>query len=258
MIYLIIFVFVVFLIFTYIKKNHIHIDYSSIIKEGFKKIDNNFGITCYCGKQGTGKTYSAIKFIEEQKEKFGYTIITNVKSYARLNHAVNLDYYINHKNDQSCIEARYIYEPNIINIIEFCTTFNGNDANILIFFDEIFTVLENQGSIRRDVRSFLSQLRKRSIIFITTAQEWAEIHISFRRYVRYQVSCSMISLPFSHKAWVINEINNGDEIHWDETVQDFVAPIIQTNISKGLKKIIQLYDTFETIDNTELLNKGRG
>ena len=39
-------------------------------------------------------------------------------------------------------------------------------------------------------------------------------------------------------------------IKWDNDAQDFVAPRLQTNISKGLKAVIDRYDTFETINTT--------
>lgn len=256
--FLIIFFLVIIVVFLYIKKNNLHIDFKSFFKSGFEKIDNAFGISCYCGKQGTGKTYSAIKFIEEQKGHFGYTVISNVKSYITIAEGVSLDTYIEAKkkfNKEDLV--KYIYEPDIFKIIEYCSTFKENDENILIFFDEIFSVLEKGGALKRDILAFLSQLRKRKILFVTTAQEWAEINITFRRYVRYQISCCMKTFPFTKKAWLINSINDGDQIHWDEQEQDYIAPVIQLNISKGLKEIIEKYDTFETINNTQILNKSR-
>lgn len=258
--FLIILFLIIILGFLYIKKNNLHIDFKSFFKIGFQKIDNAFGISCYCGKQGTGKTYSAIKFIEEQKEHFGYTVISNVKSYINIAGGVDLEFYKELKKNEgknhSC-SLDYVYEPDIFKIIEYCSTFKENDENILIFFDEIFSVLEKGGALKRDILAFLSQLRKRKILFVTTAQEWAEINITFRRYVRYQISCSMRTFPFTHKAFLVNSINDGDQIHWDEQQQDYIAPIIQLNISKGLKEIIDKYDTFETINNTQILNKSK-
>lgn len=244
----------IIIIFVYIKRGHYHIDFKSFRKKGFKKLDNAFGISCYTGKQGTGKTYSSIKFVIEQMDKFNYKVITNIKSLADRNGGVTLvDYQTMNEDKRNVIQ--FIYCADIFDIINFCKEFRENEKNILIFYDEIFTCLEKSGSLQREILSFLSQLRKRKILFITTAQEWAEINITFRRYIRFQISCNMIALPFSKKAIVINNINDGDLIHWDETEQDFIAPTIQINISKGLKEIIDLYDTFETIDSTSILNK---
>lgn len=233
---------------------HLHIDFKSFFKEGFKKIDNAFGIYCYSGKQGKGKTYSAIKFIKEQQDKFNYKVITNVKSLSDRNDGVSLEEFQRILNTN---DIKYIYEPDIFNIIEFCKSFKNNESNILIFYDEIFSCLEKGGALQKEILSFLSQLRKRKILFITTAQEWSEINITFRRYVRFQISCNMLSLPFFKTAFISNQINDGDLIRWDNDLQDFVAPTIQTNFSKGLKSIINSYDTFETINSSVSINKKR-
>ena len=89
---------------------------------GFHKIDNAFGISCYCGKQGKGKTYSAIKFIEEQKEHFGYTIISNVKSYINIAGGYDLELYKEAKKKYPKEQlTKYIYENDIFKIIEYCS-----------------------------------------------------------------------------------------------------------------------------------------
>lgn len=177
---------------------------------------------------GKGKTYSAIKFLIERKSEKKYKILTNVKSFN--------------------VFEDTLYFENISDIIEYCTQFKDNDENVIIFFDEIFTILEKKTSINKQILSFISQLRKRHIIFITTAQEWSEINITFRRYVRYQVDCNMFSSPFFHTAFIFNSINDGDLIRWDNDLQEFVAPRISANFSKCNRSIVESYDTFETIN----------
>lgn len=68
----------------------------------------------------------------------------------------------------------------------------------------------------------------------------------------------MIALPFTKTAIILNQVNDGDLIRWDNDLQDFVAPIIQTNVAKGKLSIIESYDTFETISITESINASRG
>ena len=43
-------IFVAFIIY-YIHINHLHVDWKSFFKKGFQKVDNLFGLYCYCGKQ---------------------------------------------------------------------------------------------------------------------------------------------------------------------------------------------------------------
>lgn len=175
----------------------------------------------------SGKTYSAIKFCILQKLKNDYIIITNVKSF-------------NYFTDT-------IYKESLESIIDYVINNMSEKKRFLIFYDEIFTVLEKRTAMNKKILSFLSQLRKRKILLITTAQEWSEINITFRRYVRYQISCNMFSLPFSNTALIYNIINDGDLIKWDNDLQDFVAPRVSANFSKGNKFVIDAYDTFETI-----------
>lgn len=196
-------------------------------KNGFRKVDNAFGLFCYTGKQGKGKTYSAIKFLIEQKLENDYTIITNVKSFD--------------------VFEDTIYMDNIMDIIKYCTTFKENDKNVIIFYDEIFTVLEKQTKMNAQILSFISQLRKRRIIFVTTAQEWSEINITFRRYVRFQIACNMFSLPILKTAFIYNIHNDGDSIKWNNDAQDWEAERMFAKFGKALKSVIQSYDTYETI-----------
>lgn len=220
--------FISFCLFYYIKSNQIYIDFKSFFKKGFKKYDNDFGLFCYCGKQGKGKTYSAIKFLIDRKLENNYKILTNVHSFNAFDDT--------------------LYFENISDIIDYCTQFKENDENVIIFFDEIFTILEKKTAINKQILSFISQLRKRHIIFITTAQEWSEINITFRRYVRYQIDCNMFSLPFCHYAFIFNSINDGDLIKWDNDLQEFIAPRISANFAKCNRSVVESYDTFETIN----------
>lgn len=200
----------------------------SFCKRGFRKNDNKFGLYCYTGKQGKGKTYSCIKFLIRQKLTNNYIIITNVTSF-------------NYFTDT-------IYIKKIDDIIEFIIKHENDGKKYIIFFDEIFTVLEKKTAINKNILSFLSQLRKRKILFVTTAQEWSEINITFRRYVRYQISCNMFQI-FGH-AFIYNSINDGDQIRWNNDTQDFEAPRISANFAKCNKYIVDSYDTFQTIQTS--------
>lgn len=231
------FVLLIFLVvlITYLVSNHVHIDWKSLFKAGFSKNDNAFGLYCYTGKQGTGKTYSCINFLIKNKLEKDYIVITNVKSFNAFSDTI------------------YMQDINkIIDFIEYQEKKQaGSGKKFIIFFDEIFTILEKKTSINKKILSFISQLRKRQIIFVTTAQEWSEINITFRRYVRFQVSCNMFSIPLLHRAFLLNKVNDGDSIKWNNDTQDWEAPTIQTNFAKGNLEIIEAYDTFETIETAK-------
>ena len=214
---------IIFIIFSQFK--NLHIDFKSFLKKGFKISKDKFGLFCFTGKQGSGKTYSSIRFLLENSKNG--LIITNVKSFAKT--------------------VECIYIKNILDIIEFCENYKG-DKQLYIFFDEIFTILEKKTAINKDILSFISQLRKRHIILITTAQEWSEINITFRRYVRFQISCSMYRLPFLHTAIIINDVHDGDTLKWNGETMEYEADLIQKNIHKSNLWVAESYDTYETVE----------
>lgn len=207
-------------------------DWKSLIRKGFRKKDNQFGLFCYTGKQGHGKTYSAIKFLIDRKLHSDCVIITNVTSFNLFSDTI----FITDINEM------------IDYVVNFCDNLDSDEPpNIVLFFDEIFTILEKQTKINKKILSFISQLRKRKIVLITTAQEWLEINVTFRRYVRFQIDCNMIGLPLSNTAFLINAVNDGEQLKWDKEQNEYVAPRIATNICKGNLSVISAYDTFETI-----------
>lgn len=222
------FVFLIIFILLFVKIfiiEKIHVDFRTFFKKGFEKLDDKFGLYCYTGKQGKGKTYSAIKFLIDRKKRDGYIILTNVWSF-------------NYFTDT-------IYFEKIDEMIDFILEHENDGKKYMIFFDEIFTILEKKTAINKKILSFLSQLRKRKILFITTAQEWSEINITFRRYVRFQIDCNMFE--FFKIALIYNKINDGDQIRWNNDTQEFEAPRVSANFAKCNKYIIDSYNTFETI-----------
>ena len=60
----------------------------------------------------------------------------------------------------------------------------------------------------------------------------------------------MFSIPILKRAFLINKVNDGDGIKWDNDSQDWIAPTIATNFMKGNLSIIESYDTFETIETS--------
>lgn len=75
-------------------------------RKGFAKNDNYFGLYCYTGKQGTGKTYSSVNFLIKNKLQNNYIIITNVSSFNVFNDTIYMDkiddiidFILEHEND---------------------------------------------------------------------------------------------------------------------------------------------------------------
>ena len=158
------FIFIVVLIIILIRFRHTRIKVKTFFRKGFAPKRGKFGVYCYCGKQGSGKTYSAVEFLLQNKDMPIYSNVSTIKG------------------------VKYEYFTGFDNLLKL-----RDQTDCIIFYDEIFTALTKSTRLSTEVLDFLSQMRKRRIIFITTAQEWLEINITLRRYCRFQIECKMIN-----------------------------------------------------------------
>ena len=212
------FIFIIFIVILIVLLRKVKIKWLTFLHKGFRKETKPYGVYCYCGKQGKGKTYSVIEFLMNNKEK---------KIYANINSLKGIDYtYFN--GFEELLKLR-------------------EEHDCIIVFDEIFTALTKTSKMNTEVLDFLSQMRKRRIVFITTAQEWLEINMTLRRYCRYQIECNMIS--FFGYPILIKQMYDAEQMKWSQIDNEYVAPLIDTTISHGMKKVIEMYDTFETINS---------
>ena len=210
---------IIFLIIIIVALRKVKIKWLTFFQRGFKKETKPYGVYCYCGKQGKGKTYSVIEFLMHNRHK---------KIYANINSIKGID---------------YTYFSGFEELLKL-----RDEHDCIIVYDEIFTALTKTSKLNTEVLDFLSQMRKRRIVFITTAQEWLEINMTLRRYCRYQIECNMLS--FLGYPILIKKMYDAEQMKWEQLENEYVAPLIDTTISHGLKKVINSYDTFEQIKTT--------
>jgi len=198
-------------------RNKINIDWRSIISPTLPLLRGVFGVYTFTGKQGSGKTYALNKFIRKHaKGKKIYSNLTfkNLK-YTKLNTVEEL---------LALSDERECY----------------------IVFDEIFTLMEKTTKFKMDMMEFLTQQRKQENIFITTAQEWLELPMTFRRFVRIQVECR--TRPLGRFGGILFEkYYDAYNMHWDQLENEYIAPLITSKISKYERRYMESYDTFERI-----------
>ena len=217
--YLLIIIFVLIILLAYKFKNKIKIKWHTFIKRGFKPNRGIFGVYCYCGKQGQGKTYSVVEFLHNNKDLPIYANLTSIKGID-YTYIANFDELLSLRDKTDCI----------------------------IVYDEIFSALQKNSNINKDVLDFLSQMRKRRIICLTTAQEWAEIPLTWRRYCRYQIDCRLIRIPFINGI-LIKIFKDAENMKWSNDDMEHIAPVLETTITHTQKWIADSYDTFEQIKN---------
>ena len=88
-------------------------------------------------------------------------------------------------------------------------------------------------------------MRKRKIVFLTTAQEWLEIPMTLRRYCRFQIECDMRNLFII--GILVKHCYNAEVMKWSNEDNEYLAPLVETTISKCNIEIANSYDTYEQI-----------
>lgn len=236
-------VFFIIIFIVYLIKNKVKIKWKTFLKRGFKVRRGNFGIYCYCGFQGDGKTYSCVEYVLDNKDTI--QLFSNI-------HISNIDYtfFTGFKgllNLRDSIDWSTYNHPDYI-------IFNGKKISldrkkqIVFIYDEIFSELQKGSKIDTDVLDFITQMRKRGFILLTTAQIWSDIPLTWRRLTRYQINCTMHRfLGFVN---ILKKVFfDAEKMRWSNDEQEFVAPLISTTITHTRKFIANSYDTFEIIHN---------
>lgn len=198
-------------------KSKINIDTRSFFAQTLPLNRGVFGVYCFTGKQGSGKTYSLVKYVKSKNR--GKQIYSNISMSG-------ID-YIPIESIDHLWSLRY-------------------EKDVIIIFDEIFTLMQKNSRFGEEMMSFLSQMRKQENIFITTAQEWLELPMTYRRYVRIQVDCS--TRPLGFLGGILKEdYYDATQMKWSQLDNEYVAPTISKKFSKYEKRYMLSYDTFEIV-----------
>lgn len=232
--------------------NKVKIKFKTFLKKGFKVSKGIFGIYCYCGFQGNGKTYSCVEYVFDNYNNI--QLFSNVK--------LNVNNYIYYNGFKEMLKLRDCLDWSKSNNLDFII-FNGKkykidwSKQIVFIYDEIFSELHRGSKISNDILDFITQMRKRKFILLTTAQIWNDIPITWRRLTRYQIDCKMVN--YFGLNLLIKTFHDAEVMKWSNDEQEFIAPIISTTITHTRECISSLYDTFEIIHNknfTSITGKG--
>lgn len=210
-------------------KNKVHVKYRTFKGRGFKLSRGNFGLYCYCGAQGKGKTYSLVEYLVDNND--------HIKVFSNILDIKNVSDITYYRGFTGLMKIKEALDKNEIVV--------PPKKQLIIIFDEVFTEIQKNSKLGPEVMDFLCQMRKRKIIFLTTAQYWAELNITYRRFCRYQIDCNMIPILWS--GILIKTFHDAEQMKWSNDDQDFVAPITETSITKIRKKIADSYDTMQRI-----------
>ena len=254
--------FIIFLVIIVILcfKNKVKIKLRTFKGRGFRPIRGNFGLYVYNGKQGTGKTYSVVEYLLDNKDNI--VVFNNIANVTGLDYVhftgfeeliylkEILDYNYKSEEDRLKFISDRFDEDRSIHILRLLKDKQENNKQLIFTYDEVFTELLKNSKLTKPVIDFLCQMRKRGIIFLTTCQEWAELPLSFRRFCRYEIDCKMV--PFLKTGFLIKTFKDAENMKWSNEDQEHVAPLVETTITKCRKSIADSYNTFLRISSVAI------
>lgn len=199
------------------------IEFNSFFKKGLPKIDDRFGVYFVCGRQGSGKSYYAVKLVLAQDKNTCARVYTNVKSL-KLPHGYEIVYFDNIKD---------LY----FNTDEYC----------IFLIDEISRKYDKTSKTDTQFYAWLNQSRKRKRIVIMITQEWRELPMWIRRPAKIMITTKKNIL--SNFGIFTTIIGDAENLVFNKDEGEYECPTIKKIIYKRNQKIANMYDTFEAINN---------
>lgn len=192
----------------------IKIDFLSFFKRGLPSDNSDFMIALITGYQGSGKTFYAIKKMEDMKTP--RKIVTNIKSYRSRRHEV-------------------VYFDNISEL------YNNHYLDTIFLIDELSKKFTKDSRIDKAFYSWLQQSRKHNRQVYLITQEYLQVPQWLRGIANYvyttrkipilNICCTSLGVPVLDK----------DTMEWG--VEEF-----SVYFYKRTKYIAILYDTYELIN----------
>lgn len=152
-----------------------------------------FGITVFCGKQGSGKSMSAIHYMQDLARRFPKCIFVSNTPYA---------------DDFSWLDPKRFHQ--YFGDKSF-TTYKNGEYGIVFFLDEIHLEFNSLESKKMSLQMFvqISQQRKQRIHIVGTAQVFTRLSKAFREQCDQIILCNnVLGLDILN----INSVCDGDSI----------------------------------------------
>lgn len=180
-----------------------------------------FGIIGFCGKQGSGKTYSAVKLTKDLYDKYNILVISNLEI-----DVVNFDIFVS---------LEQLFKLDL-------TKYDG----AVLLIDEITNVFNNLDYKSFDTRWFdiINMLRKRHILLLGTCPVFNRINKAFREQFDYFVDCSNVG--FCGWTRQKNEVYKSISVSFFDENQ-FPFEFYQNWCFWHKKEIYNIFDTYKLI-----------
>ena len=173
------------------------------------------------GRQGSGKSYYAVKLLLAQDKKTCASIYTNVQSLKIPGYKIN-------------------YFKDIT------TLYYNTDEYCIFLIDEISRKYDKTSKTDTQFYAWLNQSRKRKRIVIMITQEWRELPMWIRRPAKVMISTKKNFL--SRFGLYTTIIGDAENLVFNKDEGEYECPTMKKIIYKRNKKIAEMYDTFEAIN----------
>jgi len=197
-----------------------------------KRVDNfPFGIYFFCGRQGAGKTISAIRYIKELQKDFDCLVFSNCD-------IVGID--------------------GVITDIEqlFTITENAGDSNIVFFLDEVQNQFScaNSKNFDENILSFITQQRKNKVHIVCTSQVFTRVAKPLREQAFRVFECNTyLGRCTVHKVFdAFDYLNYIDSISLEKRKK--IKCLYRDSFFQD-DKLRNLYNTYEVIHKLTFAGK---
>lgn len=213
---------IVFLIWFGLNADKFRILWNTIFSKGLEKIDDRYGCYYVTGRQGSGKSYFATQLLLLQNKEKVNKVYTNVKS-------LNIPGY------------DIVYFTNISEL------YTNTEEHCIFLIDEISRKYDRNSKTDTQFYAWLNQSRKRKRIVIMITQEWRELPMWIRRPAKFNLTtkpCPILSVF----GFYLTIVGDSENMVFDKDESEYICPPIKYFIYRRTKKVAQLYDTFEAIN----------
>lgn len=179
-----------------------------------------YGIHYYCGRQGSGKTFSMTHELEQIRKKY-----PKVKIYTNYGYKYqNLPIY----NISMLTDEKY---------------YNGSDG-VVFAIDEIQNLFQasNINNVPPEILGVVTQLRKQKVYIICTSQVFTRVSKPLREQAFYITECKTLL----HSLTVCNKFNADEYLLDIDRVEKKSIPIERYSIVHT-DELRNCYDTFQLI-----------
>lgn len=174
-----------------------------------------FGTQVHCGRQGSGKTISAVHTMLKLKSRYPRAVVVSnlaLSGYQPISIADWLCYTGNHRSVEFDSTTHYIHFSDVDELHECLTKVNNGFYGVILLIDEIhtyFNALESK-NIPMHVFTEISQQRKQRKLIIGTSQLFMRMAKPLREQCDNVIFCNTVA-----SALTVMRVYDGMELEQD-------------------------------------------